>query len=90
MMSKKTVWHTDIVVNGQGLGLKIAPERNGCYRVELKPDAPGPAATRAKKKFMKAVNAQQTSCSAAGVKDQVERAIIKSLTRWNKWHKEAY
>jgi hypothetical protein len=89
-MAKKTVWHTDIVVNGQGLGLKVAPTRGGCYRVELMPDTPGPAATRAKKKFMKVVDVQKDSCAAAGVKDKVERAIIKTRARWNKWHKEAY
>jgi hypothetical protein len=90
-MAKKTVWHTDIVVSGQGLGLKITPERNGCYRVELKPDSPGEAATRAKKRFLKAADAVGACfSSASGAKDRVERGIIKSKASWNKWHKEAY
>lgn len=90
-MGKKTVWHTDIVVNGQGLGLKISPERSGCYRVELKPDTPGDSANRAKKKFLKAAKAEGVCFTAAsGAKNRVERAITKTKARWNKWHRESY
>lgn len=92
MATKKTAWHTDIVVDGQGLGLKVAPPvRGGCYRVELKPDAPGEAATRAKKKFLKAAEASGVCfAAAAGAKSSVERAVKKTGARWNKWHREAY
>lgn len=92
MATKKPVWHTDIVVSGQGLGLKISPDRSGrCYRVELKPDSPGEAAERARKRFLKAADARGVCfASASGAKDHVERGIIKSKARWNKWHKETY
>jgi len=90
-MATKTVWHTDIVVDGKGLGLKISPQRSGCYRVDLKPDTPGSAATKAKKKFLRAAKAEGVCFSTAkAAKGGVERGIIKSKARWNKWHKEAY
>lgn len=90
-MAKKIAWHTDIVVDGKGLGLKISPERSGCYRVELKPDTPGKAATRAKKKFLKAAKAAGVCFSTAkAAKSGVERGVIGSKARWNKWHKESY
>jgi hypothetical protein len=91
-MGKKTVWHTDIVIDGQGLGLKVAsPSRGNCYRVELKPDTPGAAATRAKRKFLKAAQAEGVCfVAASSAKGQVERAVKKTRARWNKWHKEAY
>jgi len=90
-MAKKTVWHTDIVVSGQGLGLEVVPERSGCFRVKLKPDTPGKSAVRAQKRFLKAADARGVCfSSASGAKDHVERGIIKSKARWNKWHRESY
>lgn len=90
-MEKKTVWHTDIVVNGQGLGLEVIPERGHCYRVKLKSDTPGKASDRAKKKFLKAAEAGGVCFAAAsGAKAHVERGIKKTKARWNKWHKETY
>lgn len=88
-MPKKTVWHTDIVVNGQGLGLKITPIR-GCYHLDLKADVPGKAATKARKRFIKAMESSGKTCSAGKVKAQVEHAVRKTKARWNRWHKEAY
>jgi hypothetical protein len=87
-MTKKTAWHTDIVVGGQGIGLKVAPSRGGCYRVELKPDAPGKSASKAKARFGKAMGPKE--CSVSDVKGQVERAIKRTRARWNRWHREAY
>ncbi len=53
-MSKKIVWHTDIVVGGNGIGLKISPPRNhGCAKLEMKLDVPGPRAKKAAARFMK-------------------------------------
>jgi hypothetical protein len=87
----KPVWHTDIVVNGQGLGLKISPERSGCYRIELKPDTPGPAAARAKKKFLKAANVSGACHREPGsLKKAAERGVKKTRARWNRWHRESY
>ena len=87
----KTVWHTDIVIDGQGLGLKVSPERNGCYRIDLKPDVPGAAAKKAKEKFLKATGAAG-ACHRipTTLKKKVEKAVTKTRARWNKWHREAY
>lgn len=89
-MHKKTVWHTDIVVDGRGIGLKVSPSRGGCYRLEMKSDVPGKATTRARKKFVKAMNSSVKACSPSAVKAGVEQAVKATKARWNKWHKEAY
>jgi hypothetical protein len=89
-MAKKTVWHTDIVVDGRGIGLKVSPTRGGCYRLEMKADVPGKTSDRAKNKFMKAMNSTAKACSPSSVKAGVERAVRKTKARWNKWHREAY
>lgn len=90
-MAKKTAWHTDIVVDGKGLGLKISPQRSGCYRVGLEADTPGKAAEKAKKKFLKSAKAEGVCFpTAKAAKSGVERGIISSQASWNKWHREAY
>lgn len=88
MAKKRTTWHTDIVVGGQGIGIKIAPARGGCHRAELMSDVPGAASTRARKRFKKAMG--PPGCSAVDAKRQVERAVKATRARWNKWHREAY
>lgn len=87
-MAKKTVWHTDIVVGGQGIGVKIEPSKKGCSVVRLMPDVPGKAASKAKKRFRKAMKPR--GCSTTEAKRDVERAVRKTRARWNRWHKEAY
>lgn len=88
-MSKKVVWHTDIVVGGQGIGLKISPPRNGCAKLDMKLDVPGPKAKKAADRFMKAV-LEQPSCSVPKLKKAVKKAVGKTKARWNKWHRESY
>jgi hypothetical protein len=88
-MSKKIAWHTDIVVGGQGIGLKISPPRGGCAKLELKPDAPGPKAKKATDRFMKAVR-EQPSCSVLQLKRAVGKAVRETNARWNEWHRETY
>ena len=89
-MSKKVVWHTDIVVGGNGIGLKISPPRNnGCAKLEMKLDVPGPRAKKAAARFMKAVK-EQPSCSIPKLKKAVGKAVTKTKARWNKWHRESY
>ena len=85
-----TVWHTDIVVSGQGMNVKIKPSKKGCYRVELMPDVPGASARKAYRKFQKALKKEPRACGAEAVKHQVQRAIKETRARWNKWHKESY
>lgn len=89
-MAKRNVWHTDIVVDGRGIGLKVSPTRGGCYRLEMKADVPGKTTDRAKKKFMKAMGLTSTACSPSSVKAGVERAVKATRARWNRWHREAY
>jgi hypothetical protein len=89
-MSKKVAWHTDIVVAGQGIGLKISPSRHkGCAKLEMKLDVPGPKAKKAAARFMKAVQ-EQPSCSALKLKKAVGNAVQKTKALWNKWHRESY
>ncbi len=83
----KIAWHTDIVVDGQGMNVKIARPVKGCARVVLMPDVPGRKADRAKKRFMKAM---PEACSIAKAKVAVERAIRHTRARWNEWHHETY
>jgi hypothetical protein len=90
---KKTTWHTDIVVGGQGIGVKIEPSyRGSCAVLTLKPDVPGKKADRAVRKFRKAVdkNAVGSLCSTRNTKNAVTRAVRKTKARWNRWHREAY
>lgn len=88
-MGKKVVWHTDIVVGGNGIGLKISQPRNGCAKLEMKLDVPGPRARKAADRFMKAVQ-EQPSCSVPKLKNAVGNAVLKTKARWNKWHRESY
>jgi hypothetical protein len=85
-----TVWHTDIVVEKQGMNVKIKPSKKGCYRVELMPDVQTKAARAAHKKFQKAMNKEPRACGAHAVKRQVQRAIKATKAIWNRWHKESY
>jgi hypothetical protein len=83
-------WHTDIVVDGRGIGLKVAPTPRGCYRLEMKSDVPGTLTDRAKKKFVKAMGLSSRACSASTVKAGVDRAVRATKARWNRWHHETY
>ncbi len=91
-MTQKTVWHTDIVVRGHGMNIKVvAPPRGGCYRVEVMTDTSGAAAARAKKEFLKSAGAGRVCfASASGAKGSVERGVARTKARWNKWHRESY
>jgi len=85
----KTAWHTDIVVNGQGMNVKVSKDGR-CAKLVLMPDVPGKKAQRAKALFLKAAAEHGSSCSTIGVKRQVEHAVRKTKARWNRWHHESY
>ena len=85
-----TVWHTDIVVSGQGMNVKVKPSRKGCFRVSIAPDVPGQASRKAYLRFAKALRKSPRACGAEAVKKQVRSAIRATGARWNRWHKEAY
>ena len=87
----KIAWHTDIVVDGQGMNVKITrPKKTGCARVVLMPDVPGPRAKEAAARFMKEVNARGSACSTSALKLAVGRAVRSTGARWNRWHHETY
>lgn len=88
----KIAWHTDIVVGGQGINVKVTrPRPGGCAILTLKPDVPGAKSKKAGKVFTKEVEtAWPTPCSTKSLKKAVERAIIHTKARWNKWHHKAY
>jgi hypothetical protein len=88
----KIAWHTDIVVNGQGMNVKIATPRAGaCAKLTIKPDVPGRKSAAAKKRFEKAVEtARPSACSAASLRAAVTGAVLKTKARWNQWHHETY
>lgn len=92
MRKKKLAWHTDIVVDGQGIGVKVKPAQDdACSVMTLDPDVPGKKADLAIRKFRKAV--VQTSplrCETRNAKNAVVRAVKKTGARWNGWHREAY
>lgn len=85
-----TVWHTDIVVSGQGMNVRVKPSKKGCHRVSIMRDVPGAAAMKAYLKFVKAIRKYPRACTAEAVKRQVNAAIRETRARWNRWHKEAY
>jgi len=84
------VWHTDIVVSGQGMNVKVKPAKGRCHRVSIMPDVPGASARKAYQKFAKAMKKHPRACTAAAVKRQVNAAIKETRARWNRWHKESY
>jgi hypothetical protein len=86
----KLAWHTDIVVDGQGMGLSLKPGRDGCFDLAVMPDVPGRVAKRALRKFKKALDMQPPACSATEAKTKVARAVKTVKAAWNKWHREAY
>lgn len=88
--AKKIAWHTDIVVDGQGMNLKLKPGRDGCYELVAMPDVPGRPARSALAKFKKAVARQPDVCTVSAAKANIERAIRSSKAKWNRWHREAY
>jgi len=88
-MKKKTVWHTDIVINGQGMNVKIEKPTHGCPKIKLLPDVPGPRANIAAARFMGEVKKRST-CSIPGLKKAVAGAVRKTHGRWNRWHHETY
>lgn len=87
---KGMAWHTDIVVAGQGMNLKVKPRKDGCYALSVMPDVPGRPSAPALKKFVRAYRDQLSFCRAADVKKRVERAVKETRARWNGWHREAY
>jgi hypothetical protein len=87
---KKEVWHTDIVVSGQGMNLKVKSGKTGCFALSVMPDVPGKPSRAAEKRFIQAYRAQPPVCQVTAVKRRTERAIKKTRARWNGWHKEAY
>ena len=87
---EKLSWHTDIVVNGQGIGLSLKKGRDGCYVLSAMPDVPGLRTKKAFASFKKALDAQPGACSAAQAKRKVSKAVKATGAKWNKWHREAY
>lgn len=88
----KIAWHTDIVVNGQGMNVKVTrPSPGRCAIVTLMPDVPGAKATKAKRKFLRAVNGfRPLPCSTLSMKTAVRRAVSVTKAKWNEWHHETY
>lgn len=89
----KEVWHTDIVVSGQGMNVKVVPRRGTCAKLSLMPDVPGKKADKAKRRFVKEVERaawEIKACSPEDWKESVETAVKKTRARWNKWHRESY
>lgn len=84
----KIAWHTDIVVGGQGMNVKIVRQGTGCATLIVKPDVPGKASKKQLTRFMKEIPGK--TCSTSTTKKAVEGAIRKTKARWNKWHHEAY
>lgn len=85
----RIVWHTDIVVSGQGMNVKVSRAPGGCARVSLKPDVPGAKSAKVKARFMAVVD-RSKGCSTAEAKKSVERAVRRTGARWNRWHHESY
>jgi len=88
----KIAWHTDIVVGGQGMNVKVTcPSPGRCALLTLKPDVPGAKSKKAQKRFVEAMKtAWPTPCSTISLKKAVERAVLNTKARWNKWHHETY
>ena len=89
-MAKKIAWHTDIVVGGQGMNLKLTPDKKGCYALKIMPDTPGRSAQRAIKRFKKALAKEPKACLITPSKNKVFRAIKATQADWNHWHLEMY
>lgn len=87
----KTVWHTDIVVGGQGMNLKLFERKPGKFRLVIHPDVPGGPSRKAVKRFREAVRKGAGEVeTVTEAKRHVAQAIKKSRGRWNEWHREAY
>lgn len=88
----KIAWHTDIVIGGQGMNVKVSkPSPGRCAVVSLKPDVPGSKSEKVKKRFMREVSDFRPSpCSFVSAKHAVERAVRQTKARWNRWHHETY
>lgn len=80
-------WHTDIVVDGQGFNLAIHRPEGNLWQLRMMPDTPGESATKAGRRFWKALTAD-TWESVGLAKRHIERAIELTNARWNGWHKE--
>lgn len=89
MAKERMAWHTDIVVEGQGMNVKVSRGK-GCARLILHPDVPGRKSAAAKARFLKAAGEKGSSCSITSVKKSVEHAVRKTKARWNRWHHESY
>lgn len=87
----RIVWHTDIVVGGQGMNVKVTSSGGGrCSAMVIKPDVGGTKSKKALIRFMKKAAEKPSSCSAASVKKTVEHAIRATKAKWNQWHHESY
>jgi hypothetical protein len=86
----KQSWHTDIVVDGRGMGLRLKRRKDGCYNLIVKPDVLGHKTDQALTKFRKALDRQPPACTVAAAKAKVRKAVKATKARWNKWHREAY
>lgn len=91
-MAHKTAWHTDIVVSGQGMNLKLLEhETSGKFKLAIMPDVSGQASLKALRKFREAVRENRKDVSSMSeAKAHVARAVKKVRARWNGWHREAY
>ena len=80
----KIAWHTDIVVNGQGMNVKVVPPRRGaCAAMIVMPDVKGAKSKKALVRFMKKAAEKPSTCSSASVKKSVEHAIRATKAKWN-------
>lgn len=84
-----SVWHTDIVVKGQGFNVKVEPVDDR-YRVLLTPDTPGEEAEAAMDRFARAMGYADDFPDVTLAKATVEQAVVSTKAKWNGWHKEAY
>lgn len=83
------VWHTDIVVDGQGFNVRIEPEE-GFWVVYFTPDTPGSEANEALSRFAEILGFEDEWEDLGEAKRAVENAVETTGARWNGWHKEAY
>lgn len=86
----KIAWHTDIVVNGQGMNVKVVPRPGACAAMIVMPDVKGAKSKKALFRFMKKASEKPYTCSVASVKRTVEHAIRATKAKWNQWHHENY
>ncbi len=87
----KIAWHTDIVVNGQGMNVKVVSGKPGrCASMIVRPDVGGAKSKKAMIRFMRKASELPSRCSAASLKKSVEHGIRATKAKWNQWHHETY